>query len=797
MAVFSGRTHERIKPGTDEPVELAPASTPKIKPKTKVASGGSKRQALIGGGGGRDKEKLEKWKKIYENGGAESQVLETYALFIMANGYRLEGENPTDVQKCQDFKNSFDFDDCLYKGVIDALWAGSAFQELVAGRVSSVRLEEIQRNLGNMTPAELTAFVKLAAIKGGDILAIVPREAESFSVGWDDNGTVTEYTQTVSVGGKDQEITLKPEQILHIKFFGSGGSIYGLSMFQRAYDEIMRDTKTAEASAQAIDRHGFKKYHIKVGQPGEIVDNDVIDDVSTEFQDIATDNEFTTSADVEIKNIDEGGLDKVEDYNDISIMRMCAAMGIPEELLGMRRGPLVPDTEVLTHSGWVKIPDVKIGDEIFTLNPDTKEIRYQPIQNTYRYFVDEDLYHFEGKYLDVLCTHDHKVYARPIHKDEFSLMQASEVPGIFSFMVGGGIWKGIEKDFFEIPAMDIFVGDRWNNTAVKTRTQPAVIIPMDTWLEFLGYFISEGSTSTRKYEYCVEIHQNNGEGLDKIIECAKKLPFKVYIDADQIRIYSKQLWSCLSPLGTQPVRYIPEELKKLSTRQLKILYDALMFGDGSDNGYYSSSQKLAEDVQELRIKMGVAANVYTRDRIGNDVVIYGKKCGTAKYIEHRVGLNDDHLYPELRRNSCAGHNQGVFLEHYTGWVHCVEVPDHVILIRYNGKTCFVGNSTDATAVERIRIFLKRIAWMQKRLATIYNINVFDRITGKPGAVRLVFNDVDPSGEATDADWISKLMKASPQNPFSIIPVEWIQQRLNIIPKLAESDGHPVQKGGIT
>lgn len=422
--------------------ELAPAPTQKLKTKTKAASGGSKKQKqnLIGSSGGRNKDTLKKWKEIYENGGAESQALETYALFIMANGYRLEGENPSLVQKCQDFINSFDFDDTMYKGIIDAGWSGDGIQEIAAGRISTTRLEGLHKKLGNITAAELELEVKLAAIKGGDILALVPREAESFEPEWDDNGMITGWVQTISTGGgSEQKIKLKPEQILHIKFFGTGGSIHGLSMYQRAYDEIMRDTRTAEASAEAIDRHGFKKWHIKAGQPGETVSDSDINELSTRFQEINTRNEFVTTADVEIKDLDDSGLDKVEDYNDISIMRMCAAMGIPEELLGMRRG-----------------------------------------------------------------------------------------------------------------------------------------------------------------------------------------------------------------------------------------------------------------------------------------------------------------------------------------------------------------STDATAVERIKIFLKRITAMQKRLAKIYNINVFDRITGKPGAVKLVFNDCDPSDEATNAKWMAELMKASPTNPFAVLSVEYIQQRLNIVPKLAVGDGNPVK-----
>lgn len=338
--IIQGSRTKTLSEGQTTEAELAPVTQPKLKPKTQVQSGGSKKQTTIGAGGGRDKDKLRKWKEIYENGGIESQVLENYALFITANGYRFEGENPSDVQKVRDFVNSLKdptFDECLYHGVIDAGWAGSAFQELIAGRISNTNLEALKEQLGKVSEEEMKLAVQLAAIKGGDILGIRPIEAESVEIIYDDSGIITGYEQSITVGS-EKRIKLKPEQVLHIRFFGVGGSIYGLSMYQRAYDEIMRDTKTAEASAEAIDRHGFKKYHIKVGQPGETVSESDINTLSTKFQDITTKNEFTTTADVDIKNIDEGGLDKVEDYNDISIMRMCAGLGIPEEIAGLRRG---------------------------------------------------------------------------------------------------------------------------------------------------------------------------------------------------------------------------------------------------------------------------------------------------------------------------------------------------------------------------------------------------------------------------------------------------------------------------
>jgi hypothetical protein len=733
--------------------ELAAGTSKTIepKPKTLIASGGRKKELF--GEQKRTKELLKKWWNIYEQGGLYAQAIDMYSYATFANGYRFEGTENL-VQEVEDNFRVFDFDTVGMHAIRQSLIFGDSFEEAVATR-------------GNTSIP----------------VSIVMRDSSTFDIDADEKGIVKGYIQILP----DMPSTkLKPEQIIHLQLIPSG-DLYGISLIGRAYDDIMRDTKTAEASAEAIDRHGFKKFHIQVGTEGELIDQTTIDKISKQFADITTKNEFTTSKDVSITDLDEGGLEKIEDYSNISLMRAAAALGLPEEVLGLRRGPLHPDTELLTKNGWVKIPDINIDDEILTLNPKTKNIEYQKIVNTFKYYVDEDLYHFKNNHIDVLCTYDHTVYMKPLHSDTFESIPASQVPGIFSFMVGGGNWKGEEKEFFEIPSMDIFVGDRWNGVSVKTRTQPAVKISMDIWLEFLGYYLSEGSTSTRKYEYRVDVHQNEGEGLQKIFECMKQLPFKIHLGKDEVRIYSKQLWSYLSLLGVQPIRYIPMEFKQLCSRQLNILYNALMFGDGAENGYYSSSKRLAEDVQELRIKLGFAANISCRDRRGQDVIVNGKKTGVARYLEYRVGLNNEMLYPELRRNSCKGHNQGVFLEHYVGLVHCVEVPNHIMLVRYNGKTCFIGNSTDATAVGRIELWLKsKISAIQRTVARTFTLQYIDRIV-EPGQVRLVFNDVSEEDEFKKAQWIGALIgayaKASPEALVEIekvVPAKWVQKQFNIL-----------------
>lgn len=273
-------------------------------PRTWISAGGNAKEFFIERQ--RNREQLTKYRTIYEQGGIFSEAIDTYALFTFANGWRLEGENQNLVDDVWQWLEKFDFDYVMEQGLIDAFVYGDGFQENIFNR-------------------------------GNKLDRVVARESWSFDIIHDDHGVINGYKQQIGMFDEN-EIELEPNQVTHVQIKALGGSVYGVSLIGRALDEIMRDTKTAESSATAVERHGFKKYHIRVGKEGEIVPQDVIQDISKLFQTLETKNEFTTVKDVEIKNIDEGGLEKIDTYNDISIMRACAALGVPEEMLGLRRG---------------------------------------------------------------------------------------------------------------------------------------------------------------------------------------------------------------------------------------------------------------------------------------------------------------------------------------------------------------------------------------------------------------------------------------------------------------------------
>lgn len=147
------------------------------------------------------------------------------------------------------------------------------------------------------------------------------------------------------------------------------------------------------------------------------------------------------------------------------------------------------------------------------------------------------------------------------------------------------------------------------------------------------------------------------------------------------------MFSYLRKFGKSCDKFIPSEIKNLSKEQLEIIFDWLMKGDGwSGDGnieYSTKSKRLADDIQEIVLKLGMSANIYER------------KKGNFKWYD--VGVS---LAKNFRLNSV---NKQV--TNYAGKVYCVEVPNHTLYVRRNGKACWCGNSAGAQAFSNVDTLL--------------------------------------------------------------------------------------------
>lgn len=351
-------------------------------------------------------------------------------------------------------------------------------------------------------------------------------------------------------------------------------------------------------------------------------------------------------------------------------------------------------TEVLTSTGFKFWPDVTKKDLICTLNPQTKNIEYQKSTALVNEKYHGRMYRVKNKHVNLLVTPDHWMYVRKEHRKGFERIQAKDIFGKRIEYLVAGEWKGQEEKFFILPRVERKRGYFKTGTFLERK------LPMDTFLEFFGYWITEGWTvrNEKQGQYRAGIRQKDPIDRKKMFDCCQKL-FKCYIDKkDTIHISSKQLYEYLVKFGHATQKYLPSEFKKLSRRQLQILLEAMILGDGDKKRkrtVWTSSLKLRDDLEEVILKVGYGVSHTLVIKKGDKRKIEDREI-TASADGWAVNINRTQLSPhfDIKANKQASKNDKTLerWEFYKGRIYCAVVPNHVMFIRREGKTVWCGNT---------------------------------------------------------------------------------------------------------
>jgi hypothetical protein len=247
------------------------------------------------------------------------------------------------------------------------------------------------------------------------------------------------------------------------------------------------------------------------------------------------------------------------------------------------------------------------------------------------------------------------------------------------------IWNCQRLETFQLPSSQkiriIKHGDRMDTCYTPT---PEKNMVLEDWLRFFGIWLAEGSASLgdRKGEYIISITQMNDEKRKCIKNWVDKISHQVGFSAWEeasnshskcVKFKNKQMYEYLKQFGHAKDKFIPKEIKMLPPEDLRILLDAMVYGDGYVDSYgaiyYSTiSKKLADDVQEIALKVGKVGITHKDKRTG----------------VMTVRITDD--------DACVTKRSIKWTE-YAGQVYCVTVPNHLLYVRRNGRACWCGNST--------------------------------------------------------------------------------------------------------
>lgn len=361
------------------------------------------------------------------------------------------------------------------------------------------------------------------------------------------------------------------------------------------------------------------------------------------------------------------------------------------------------DTDILTRTGWRPIAEVQVGEEVLSRAADGTA-GYYPVLKTFRYRARE-VVHFEGKSIDLLATPNH------------NMLVEDRVGGAGTrFVPAGEFVKNYPKGK-RWPALS------WTSIPLTSRIdgeRPETIygIPAFAYVRFLGWYISEGwagKVRANKHRLKSGIEVDYGPawssfGIAQSKEANPKKCLQIEQDIEACgftwrrgenqtgytvhgrsmpRMFKEELRSMA---GCRNKR-IPRHVFALAPEYLEALLETMMAGDGhmrkrahqrqSHGVYFTTSQQLADDVQELCQRIGLRATITQRAATMGGAINGRPIRGVAEGYSVSINRKPNVQVLKLKRQ----------LEPYDADVACVEVaPHHTIYVRRNGKPVWVGNS---------------------------------------------------------------------------------------------------------
>ena len=397
-----------------------------------------------------------------------------------------------------------------------------------------------------------------------------------------------------------------------------------------------------------------------------------------------------------------------EVYDEKNEQRVRRSFRLPGIFLGMADSYNFAcydaETEALTDQGWITHDQFKPGMKVACYNPKAKALEYhEPDHGVQVYDVtDVPMYHFKSTLMDIMVTPKHRMHyetqygdvcTEPVETMLATCSRPSFVRRIPEYKVG----VAHSTFTFTFPHVPAPIAGR-GSTALQ-EDYPPTLDTTDLY-ELAGWIISEGHVL--KQGGAISLTQHVDRGWSSIKALLLRLEAKdvtVWWPKTEEGVVTAYVydWSIYSwfkdkmgMVGWQ--KRIPRSLLASSRGCLRILFDALMAGDGSwdtregrtSGSYYTTSKSLADDVQELALKLGYHTSV--ADATPGTM---GVRPGYRVFI----GMGGSRG-AEGRTQTARGHER----VDYTGEVWCFTVPTGVFVTRRNGHVAVQGNTAHASYV---------------------------------------------------------------------------------------------------
>lgn len=478
--------------------------------------------------------------------------------------------------------------------------------------------------------------------------------------------------------------------------------------------EALADVAAHRLHTQYPQQHGIEEYIAQFDPESPQAQRSVIDQPYT----------YLSRSYRQVRYIDDNNL-LAKEFNK----RVQFTTWSPFEDLGSPAPPCFDDeTEVLTYDGWMFMKDISFHHLIATLNDETGHIEYHTPYNVIHKPYNGMMCAKASYKVNYRVTPNHNMYVSNKLDNKFKFVQAKDINKhmrVKSYALSNGNIKNIT------------IGDKTHD--------------IKDFAKFLAIYLSDGSCTrnVKRGRYRVRITQKRN--IDAYIKIVDALGYKYSIVNDvhsdgciHIVIHNKYLHAYVSQFGRSSEKYIPDIIKHAGSNVICEFLNAYKLGDYHINpqsmigAYGSISKQLIDDIQELLILSGKDNHPCIWSRSDN------------KYHEVSDKYYDDNVpigVPETIQ--------------YNGMIHCVEVPNSIIMVRRHGKPMWCGNCFNtmnlvnigggrihATAYWRSHDFGS--AWQWNIIALYEYIN---RELLKPHGYQLVhYTEFNASAHVYEYDW---------------------------------------------
>ncbi|WP_436932707.1 hypothetical protein [Halosimplex halobium] len=324
-------------------------------------------------------------------------------------------------------------------------------------------------------------------------------------------------------------------------------------------------------------------------------------------------------------------------------------------------GGFTADTEVVTATGPVAVADLRPGDFVYSLDPTTRVAKLKPVSTVERVTYEGTLVAIETRRCDLRVHPEHRVLCRTIGQSDLQTRPARQLDANEEYKFANE-WRTLPGerleevdvtdllDDYEICAatdvhghtvrrklpdgceprrpnshigycFDPEMFEQYQNEIETLATEVTIRegaghhrrpyrFDGDDFIEFLGWFVAEGSTtdSPTSDTISIKIAQEDAEHRPVIRDLLGRMGLLEVADDRGFTFSSKlfgRLFRSLCGTGSHD-KHLPPLIWNLAPDQQRHLYETLLAGDADETErYYTASDRLAAQMCRLNVELGL------------------------------------------------------------------------------------------------------------------------------------------------------------------------------------------------